>query len=76
MLGFITYIVTGKWTGAGLFSLKSDKDQSTILYNSWPSMKYMFRAVLRRKRRLLEMKDKEENKKRHVIVYGACSHMG
>lgn len=39
-------------------------------------MKQIFRAVLRRGKPLLNINEFESNRQKHVIIYGACSHMG
>ena len=39
-------------------------------------MKQIFRTVFRQKSKLLEIRNFESNKNKHVVVYGCCSHMG
>lgn len=39
-------------------------------------MKQIFRVVTKTRTPLLDMRDFKANKKKHVIIYGACSHMG
>ena len=69
-------MITGGWTGSGIFSLKSDITKSSIFNDGWPSWKQIFRSVFRQKSKLLEMKNFEGNKSKYVVVYGCCSHMG
>ena len=71
-------LLKGSWTGqSGSGYLGSIIQQSSIFHDSnWPSMKQIFRAVLRKKIALLDLKKQVENQKKHVIVYGACSHIG
>jgi len=39
-------------------------------------MKQIFRTVFKRKVPLLSMREFKNNRKKFVVVYGACSHMG
>lgn len=76
------FIVNVIWQGlrdgwVGALSLRSSTiERSDIFNDNWPSMKNIFRQVLRRRSPLLEMSKFEENHKKHILLYGACSHMG
>lgn len=51
-------------------------ERSSVIVENWPSMKQLFRAAFRKKIRLLDPASFAENASKHVILYGACSHMG
>tara|TARA_B110000285_G_C14682425_1_gene405334 strand:- start:30 stop:521 length:492 start_codon:yes stop_codon:yes gene_type:complete len=76
LMVYLRSLVTGGWTGSGIFSLKSTVTQSSIFNDGWPSMKQIFRMVFRQKSRLLDIRNFENNKSKNVVVYGCCSHMG
>lgn len=69
------------WRG-GLHSLafiggtSTTTESSSVMVDNWPSMKQLFRSVFRKKNKLLDASCFAQNNEKHVILYGACSHMG
>ena len=47
LMVYLWSLVTGGWTGSGIFSLKSTVTKSSIFNDGWPSMKQIFRTVFR-----------------------------
>ena len=66
----------GLWNGQSGSGYRGSIIQQSSIFNdqNWPSMKQIFRVLFRKRIPLLQLSP--ENQKKHVIIYGATSHMG
>ena len=74
----LSALLTNSWTGLIGSGVRGSQIFSSDIFNgdNWPSMKQIFRTVFKRKVPLLSMREFKNNRKKFVVVYGACSHMG